>query len=596
LNNQVFERKIKDITPMKIKLLSSATFFTAGLAVLCCITLFFSSRRFVNHEITPKWFGMIIGVAVAGIIFGLAQRKIYIPAKALLLLFSISCCFIFFRDWAVLGFNRYLLIQTVCFVLLLFVLQQAIPVLPAGYLFGMFTLLATVLAFHGLLQYAGVFYSANSFRITGHFDNPAGYAAALVCMFPYIFYFFKHSRRTVGYIAVAVATVVFLAAILSGSRAAMIACAVVSVCFLFGRYSGLKIAKTLKILFICAAIAGTTGLYFLKKDSADGRLLIWQTTCNMIKDKPLTGHGYGSFNAQYMLYQATYFDANPDSKYSSLADNVLHPFNEYLLVLSEHGIAGFAILILLVLFIVRSYHRKPDRMKFIALLSLLSLAVFSCFSYPFEYPFSLIIVLLNIVIICPAAETFSRRTMYSVKTLTSAIAVGLLFVGITMMMAEMKWNTIARRSLSGATAEVLPEYDKLYVYLNRNGLFLYNHAAELHEVREYEKSLAVFDLCVRYYNDMDVQMLLADNYKASGRIDEAEKHFKLAASMCPNRFMPLYQLALLYKETNRDAAALKLARQIVDKEIKIPSSTVNAIKNEMRQLIDNRQTKSVPAS
>jgi tetratricopeptide (TPR) repeat protein len=142
--------------------------------------------------------------------------------------------------------------------------------------------------------------------------------------------------------------------------------------------------------------------------------------------------------------------------------------------------------------------------------------------------------------------------------------------------------------LAGKTAEVLPEYDRLYTYLNRNGLFLYNHAAELHEVKEYEKSLSVFDLCVKYYNDMDVQMLLADNYKELGRHDEAEKHFKLAASMCPNRFMPLYQLVLLYKETNRNEEALKLAQQIVDKEVKIPSATVNAIKNKMKQMINEQ--------
>ncbi|MDR2286783.1 MAG: hypothetical protein LBE04_04815 [Prevotellaceae bacterium] len=64
--------------------------------------------------------------------------------------------------------------------------------------------------------------------------------------------------------------------------------------------------------------------------------------------------------------------------------------------------------------------------------------------------------------------------------------------------------------------------------------------------------------------------VLADNYIESGISDEAEKHFNLVASMCPNRFMPLYQLVLLYKETNRNDEALKLAQQILDKEVKNP--------------------------
>jgi hypothetical protein len=462
----------------------------------------------------------------------------------------------------------------------------------------MFALLATALAFHGLLQYAGVFHSTNNFRITGSFDNPAGFASALVCVFPFVFYFFRRENdnrtriyhRTVGYISAIIVAVVFFTAILSGSRAAIAACTAVSVCFLFSKYSGLRIKKTVKIVSVCVAIAGITGLYFLKKDSADGRLLIWQTTWNMIEDKPLAGHGYGAFNAKYMLYQAEYFEAHSGSRYSELADNVLHPFNEYLLVLSEHGVVGLGILILLGLFTVRSYLRKPDRMKFIALMSLLSLAVFSCFSYPFEYPFSWIMVLLNIVIICPAAEISSRSRVCTTKILTSVIAACVLFTCIILTRAELKWNTIAHQSLAGKTAKVLPEYDRLYTYLYRNGLFLYNHAAELHEVKEYEKSLSTFDLCIKYYNDYDVQMLFADNYKELKQYDRAEKHLRLAAAMCPNRFMPLYQMVLLYKETNRNEESLELAQQILDKEVKIPSSTVNAIKNDMRKRIENSQT------
>jgi hypothetical protein len=49
--------------------------------------------------------------------------------------------------------------------------------------------------------------------------------------------------------------------------------------------------------------------------------------------------------------------------------------------------------------------------------------------------------------------------------------------------------------------------------------------------------------------------------------------------------MPLYQLVELYKTTDRPNEAIILAQKILDKEIKIPSSTINAIKNKMNQLI-----------
>jgi hypothetical protein len=67
----------------------------------------------------------------------------------------------------------------------------------------------------------------------------------------------------------------------------------------------------------------------------------------------------------------------------------------------------------------------------------------------------------------------------------------------------------------------------------------------------------------------------------------------MTSFMSPNRYMPLHWLALLSKETNRNEEALKLAQQILEKEIKIPSSTVHAIRNEMQRLIENSQTEKV---
>ena len=36
-------------------------------------------------------------------------------------------------------------------------------------------------------------------------------------------------------------------------------------------------------------------IYYYKKDSADGRLLIWRVSIDMIADAPLVGHGIGTF-------------------------------------------------------------------------------------------------------------------------------------------------------------------------------------------------------------------------------------------------------------------------------------------------------------
>jgi hypothetical protein len=53
-----------------------------------------------------------------------------------------------------------------------------------------------------------------------------------------------------------------------------------------------------------------------------------------------------------------------------------------------------------------------------------------------------------------------------------------------------------------------------------------------------------------------------------------------------NQEVTPYELAKLYETAGRHADALTIARQIIRKKIKIPSATITAIKNEMRQLLE----------
>ena len=142
------------------------------------------------------------------------------------------------------------------------------------------------------------------------------------------------------------------------------------------------------MLFLFSTTFLFISVYQWKKDSADGRLLIWECTWEMIKDKPIIGHGIGAFEAHYMDYQADYFRKYQDSEFAMLADNVKHPFNEFLSVGVQFGALGWILLIILCVFLFYCYKRRPSPEGYTALLVLLSVAVFSMFSYPFSYPFT----------------------------------------------------------------------------------------------------------------------------------------------------------------------------------------------------------------
>jgi O-antigen ligase len=79
-------------------------------------------------------------------------------------------------------------------------------------------------------------------------------------------------------------------------------------------------------------LGAATGLYIIKKGSANGRLLIWQVTSQLIKERPLTGHGSGAFNALYMKEQAKWFESKKGSEEQALvAGSPESPFNEVLI-------------------------------------------------------------------------------------------------------------------------------------------------------------------------------------------------------------------------------------------------------------------------
>lgn len=64
--------------------------------------------------------------------------------------------------------------------------------------------------------------------------------------------------------------------------------------------------KIILLSLICLVVI--TGIYYIKKGSADGRLLIWRCAMPMLQQNWLTGYGTGGFEAHYMDYQADYFE------------------------------------------------------------------------------------------------------------------------------------------------------------------------------------------------------------------------------------------------------------------------------------------------
>ena len=443
--------------------------------------------------------------------------------------------------------------------------------------------------------------AAPAFRISGSFDNPAGFAAALVVCFPFALRIIQEQRWYVKLTGILSLGVIVVGIALAQSRAGIVAVTLITAVWLFSllppKWKQRFTTKTAIGFFCIGVVLLSVCLYYWKKDSANGRLLIWKCSARMIADKPMLGHGVGGFQREYMLYQAAYFRSHPDSKYVMLADIVKHPFNEYLLLGVEQGLVGLFLWGTIIWLLIRHCRRNKDKTENRAyMLCLLSIAVFACFSYPLNYPFVRLMAVFSAAMITrkePRLFQLKSLGVRVLKPLALVVLLGMIALTGKMFYNEYHWNTIARRSLAGETRKVLPEYAQLYPWMHSEGLFLYNYAAELNYIGEWRKSNRLMKECSRIYNDNDVQLILADNCQQQKQYAQAEQHLKLAYEMIPNRFIPLYRLVQLYQLQGRNADARKLAKQIIDKPVKIPSFDIMTIKNEMVELINQkRKTKN----
>ena len=451
----------------------------------------------------------------------------------------------------------------------------------------------------GLFQLVGWFPSNHSkFAITGSFDNPAGFAAVLSLAFPVGLFLLAKAKTVERYLIVAGLIVMATAVFLSGSRAGMLAMIISSGAFfllkknMLNKFRQLKYYKLLLVLFVGLFIGGAFIFYYQKKDSANGRLLIWKVSFAMIKDKPFWGHGYGAFQAQYMDYQAEYFRSNSDSKFKLLADNVKHPFNEFIKVAVEFGIAGLAVIFLVILLVLWRIIKSTNENRELVLSGLVSFFVLACFSYPLQYVATWLLLAFYLSAILPPKEIRIRNTPVSVITRVTIVVACIFALShlIRQVGAEKKWKTIAMSSLRGNTEKMLPEYRKLYLaFLKRNPFFLYNYGAELNVAGKFDKSIDILTECKKRFNDYDLQMLMADNYCKKGEIEKAIQAYQHASNMIPCRFLPIYQLFKIYREKDQKEIAVKYANEIVDKKVKISSFTVNSIVSEAKKYLDGNK-------
>ncbi|MCD8555686.1 MAG: O-antigen ligase family protein [Bacteroides graminisolvens] len=475
-----------------------------------------------------------------------------------------------------LGWQKY----NVILLLFLYLGIRFVGKINMAILYYALLLICFALIVHGYLQYFEIMQSGNAFfKITGIYKNPSVYTGIilLIIIIPvgYVISNLRYKRFSrIWIISLVLVSLTLILLILSRSRAAYVGLSISTFYMILQCYR-ININWTLKnillTIVLCGIIGGCGyGVYLYKKDSADGRVLIWKISMNMIKDKPVTGFGPEGFKEHYMHYQAEYLKKSNDNRIKSIAGSNHLAYNEIIRIWIEYGILGLgAYIAILALFLSISgksqviYSLKGVVVGYI---------VWGMFNYPKE--------VLNIQILIIVVFALLAKRMNPIKRITKASSIILRCVIVLMLI----FVSIKERDLSvsyNAYAELLSSY---------KGIDQYSLIVELNRLEKdlrYEPGYWAF-YCTALYHFHDTillkdkiyswirifpspgnYLLLGDMYFRNKEYEHAEQAYEKAHNMAPSRQAARGKLIWLYKETGREEQARLLANEVLCEGVKI---------------------------
>lgn len=329
----------------------------------------------------------------------------------------------------------------------------------------------------------------------------------------------------------------------------------------------------------------------------------------MITDTPFFGIGFDRFKAEYMNYQAAYFAKNGETAEALVADNVYYTFNEGLQFVAENGFVGLVFLFAVVYFLFRTRFNEEHRtLLFVSKIGLLTIGIFSCFSYPMQIvPIKMILVILAALLsnsninnsfqikILTLNTSFKDRKTEKIAFSILCKSIIIFFVIITLFLTIdytkkislgfIIWNNSLNSHQFGNYDEAIEEFESVDPILRKDGDFLMNYGKTLSMSGEYHKAIAILEQAKNYQNNTIIATSLGDSYKATKQYYKAEVAYQQAVNMTPGKFYPNYLLVKLYDDSGQEKKAIALAKILINKEIKIPSTAIREIQEEMKKIL-----------
>lgn len=324
--------------------------------------------------------------------------------------------------------------------------------------------------------------------------------------------------------------------------------------------------------------------------SINTRLLMWKTTFEMIKEKPLLGSGIGTFKMNYLDYQAEFLKDNPYYvKYSGKAGEA---HNEYLQMWAEIGIIGLGIFIGIILMfynLIINYLKKNDNDKekiivFGLVLGITCFLIHCLFTFPLHVPalgvtfFALLglTVIYTRKINLPKTDSDNRQKEFKLKNKGIKIALTILvsvfmiwvinLVAIKPYIAELYYFKGMRYNVDKNYTKSLPNLQYAVQLDPYNGRILHALGTTYYNLNIFSKAEEILQEAKKYMIDVNTFYILGLNYSKLNMFEKAEKEFKHAIYLDPKFTEGYHYLGLLCFSQGDYDGAIEQWNQILEIE------------------------------
>ena len=460
-------------------------------------------------------------------------------------------------------------------------------------------LLGGIEAVWGLCQLYG-FSASGHFRyaLTGSFFNPGPYAGYLAMVLPICLHHYmqfgawkwvnaslKLEKVAAGVVGVLILCVLPATMSRSAWVAAMIGCVWVIYMhrdrykwnILWRRYKKRYISYGIGILFVL--IVGGAGAFFLKPDSALGRLFLWKITCQAIIKYPW-GCDKG-FAFAYGEAQEAYFSQRDYAGWEErVAGSPEYAFNEYLELALTKGIAVCAMMMIITLGCLRIGIQSG---RYGICGAMIVLLIFSFSSYPMHLP-AFIVAYVCLLLACGIGGVIGKPLILCVCFI--------VWVGgynekwRQEKNAYGKWENAKMLYRSGAYMSTNEAYREIYPHLKEKRRYLFEYVHSLHKAGLYNESNEYLDEACKYSTDPMILNIMGKNYQGMHCYKRAELCLLSSVHRLPSRIYPYYLLAKLYAEPDfrNEEKFEEMKRIVLTKKPKVYSVAIEEMRKEVEEI------------